>query len=318
MSMLSTHPVPDPTELKPNECLVKIEYSGVCQSDLHARNGDWKRKPTLPRIGGHEGVGTVMAIGAGTVDSPVALGDRVGIKWIARTCLHCEDCRLGNEPCCPTRLVHGFTVDGTFAEYVVSWTYYVTPIPKSLDSAAAAPILCAGLKLLNVPVGSWIAIPGAGGGLGHLAIQYATAMGFRVIAIDSGEDKRRLCLDLGAEKWIDFKESGDKLVEHVVAVDRWAAPYAQACYYVRVTGTVLLLGVPTSTPLPVPFDVLVGKQLKLIGSMTGTRQDTIEALELVARGKVTVHYTVRPLEELESVFDEMERGKIVGRVVLKI
>ena len=97
LSILSTHPVPDPTQLRPGECLVKIEYTGVCQSDLHARNGDWLRKPTLPRIGGHEGAGIIVAIGAGTVESPVSLGDRVGLKWIARACLHCENCDMGND-----------------------------------------------------------------------------------------------------------------------------------------------------------------------------------------------------------------------------
>ena len=98
LSLLPAHPVPHPSQLRPNECLVKIEYAGVCQSDLHARNGDWKKlKPSLPRIGGHEGVGTVVAIGAGTVDSPVSLGDRVGVKFGARTCLNCDDCRVGNE-----------------------------------------------------------------------------------------------------------------------------------------------------------------------------------------------------------------------------
>ncbi|KAF8550404.1 mannitol-1-phosphate dehydrogenase M1PDH1 [Imleria badia] len=335
LSILSAYPVPDPAQLRPNECLVKIEYAGVCQSDLHARNGDWLRKPTLPRIGGHEGAGIIVAIGAGTLDSPVSLGDRVGLKWIARSCLHCENCRMGNESSCSSRLAHGYTTDGTFAEYAVAWTYYVTPIPKSLDSAAATSILCAGLtvykglKRINVPTGSWIALPGAGGGLGHLAIQYAVAMGLRVIAIDSGEEKRKLCLALGAEKWIDFKESGDALVQNVVAAADGlgpqaalisagaAAPYAQACYYVRATGTIICIGVP-STPFQAPFELLVGKELKLIGSSVGTRQDAIEALDIAARGKVTCHYTLRRLEELETVFDEMKRGEIVGRVVLKV
>lgn len=106
LAILSAHPVPDPAQLRSDECLVKIEYAGVCQSDLHARNGDWTRKPTLPRIGGHEGVGTVVAIGAGTLECPVSLGDRVGLKWTARTCLNCDDCRVGNEQskygCCST------------------------------------------------------------------------------------------------------------------------------------------------------------------------------------------------------------------------
>jgi len=286
---------------------------------------------------GHEGVGTVVAIGAGTTESPVSLGDRVGIKWIARVCLHCESCRTGNESLCSASRIHGFTTDGTFAEYVVSWTYYVTPIPKLLDSATATPILCAGLtvykglKRINVPTGSWIAIPGAGGGLGHLAIQYALAMGLRVVAIDSGEEKRKLCLALGAEKWVDFKESGEGLVKDVVAATDGlgphaalvsagvATPYIQACYYVRRTGTIIFVGLPpASVPFQIPFGLVVGKELKLLGSAIGSRQDAIEAMDLAARGKVVCHYTLRRLDELETVFDEMQRGEIVGRVVLKI
>jgi propanol-preferring alcohol dehydrogenase len=242
---------------------------------------------------------------------------------------------MGNESSCPARLTHGYTVDGTFAEYAIGWTYYVTPIPKSLDSAAATSILCAGLtvykglKCIKVLPNSWIAIPGAGGGLGHLAIQYAVAMGLRVIAIDSGEEKRKLCLSLGAERWVDFKESGDALVQNVVAAADGlgpqaaivtagvAASYTQACYYIRGTGTIICVGLPP-TPLQVPFELLVGKEIKLIGSAVGNRQDAIEALEFAARGKVACQYTLRSLEELETIFDEMTQGKIAGRVVLKI
>jgi len=339
VALLSSYPVPDRAQLRPNECLVKIEYAGVCQTDLHGRNGDWPGlKPTLPRIGGHEGVGTVVAIGAGTVESPVSVGDRVGLKFNARACLHCENCLAGSETSCPTRAYHGFDTDGTFAEYAIAWTYYVTPIPKMLDSAAATPILCAGVTVYKglkrikdrVPIASWIAIPGAGGGLGHLAIQYAVLMGLRVIAIDSGEEKRKLCLALGAEKWIDFKESGDAIVQDVIkAADGRgpysalitagvAAPFTQACFYVRQTGTIVAVGAPAGVPFQIPFGVLIGKELGLFGSMVGSRQDVIEALDLAAMGKVTCHYTVRRLEEIETIFEEMRKGEIAGRVVLKI
>ena len=96
VKIITDYPVPDSATLSPNECLVKMEYAGVCHSDVHARDGDMSLKPTLPRIGGHEGVGTIIAIGAGTVDSPVKLGDRVGLKFFARTCLKCELCRNGS------------------------------------------------------------------------------------------------------------------------------------------------------------------------------------------------------------------------------
>ncbi|KAH7910219.1 chaperonin 10-like protein [Hygrophoropsis aurantiaca] len=338
LSILSTHPVPTPSSLLPNQCLVKMECTGVCHSDLHARNGDWGRTPTLPRVGGHEGVGWVVAIGEGTVqgeegDGVVQLGDRVGLKWLASTCLRCEFCRNGNESSCAKQKVHGYTVDGTFAEYVVAWVDYVTPIPDALDSRAATAMLCAGLtvykglKQSNARAGEWIAIPGAGGGLGHLAIQYAVMMGLRVLAIDTTPAKRSLALSLGAEKWIDFKESGENLVRDVIAATDGgphvalvaagaALPYNQAPYYLRPTGTLVAVGLPAGAPFEVPFGVLVGRELKVIGSAIGNRQDAIDALSHAARGKVKCHYTTRKLEDVESVFAEMTEGKITGRIIL--
>lgn len=182
LSILSTHPVPDPNQLRPNECLVKIEHAGVCQSDLHARNGDWGRKPTLPRIGGHEGVGIVVAIGPGTIDNVVSLGDKVGLKFIARVCLHCDHCRAGNESSkytclelsekrlhamylifvlslgCPARLIHGFTVDGTFAEYAVSRSSYLQCVLHLLGNTFGPSRLLGPVTSLPSP-SRWMVLP---------------------------------------------------------------------------------------------------------------------------------------------------------------
>ncbi|KIM61842.1 hypothetical protein SCLCIDRAFT_1215659 [Scleroderma citrinum Foug A] len=336
VKIITDHPVPDPATLSPNECLVKMEYAGVCHSDVHARDGDMSLKPTLPRIGGHEGVGTVVAIGAGTAHSPVKIGDRVGLKFFARKCMGCELCRNDSGAGCASTAIHGFTVDGTFAEYAVSWTNYVTPIPDSLDSATAAPFLCAGvtvykaLKRINPQSGDWIAIPGAGGGLGHLAVQYARNMGFRVIAIDSGKEKRELCLSLGAEKWVDFRESGTNLVADVMAASDGKGPhaalvtagtpipYTQALLYLRFGGTLVGVGVPSNATLNVSFEILIGKEIKIIGSAVGSLQDAVEALDYAAKGKVKCQYTVRQLEDLESVIADLKRGDVAGRVVLKL
>ncbi|EIW85861.1 mannitol-1-phosphate dehydrogenase MPDH1 [Coniophora puteana RWD-64-598 SS2] len=330
-----SYPVPSPESLAPNECLVKLETAGVCQSDLHARDGDWEGlRPPLHLVCGHEGVGRVVAIGAGTQDSSVLIGDRVGLKFMARTCLRCELCRKGNEASCQSSQVHGFTVDGTFAEYAVSYVDYVTPIPDGLSSAAATPILCAGLtvykglKQCNATAGEWIAIPGAGGGLGHLAIQYAVNLGLRVVAIDTGDSKRDLCLSLGAEKWIDFRESIDLVQDVIEATDGGAhaalvaaggaAPYEQALYYLRPAGTLVAVGLGSGTAaMKAPITVFVIKALKIVGSVLGNRQDVIEALDMAARGKVVTHYTTRRLEDLDSVLHELEQGKITGRVVIE-
>ncbi|KAG6900464.1 hypothetical protein C0993_010182 [Termitomyces sp. T159_Od127] len=230
------HPVKTQAQLAPGECLVKLDCTGVCHTDLHAALGDWPVPPKSPLIGGHEGVGIIVAIGDHTTGSPVKVGDRVGIKWLADSCLNCEQCRKGFEQNCANAKLSGYTVDGTFSEYVVSFVRHVTPIPENLDSRAAASILCAvrpqfssprrlliisqgvtvyrALKYSQTTAGDWVVLPGAGGGLGHLAVQYAKNMGLKVIAIDSGAEKKKLCEDLGADFWIDFKESKN-IVEDV-------------------------------------------------------------------------------------------------------
>ncbi|KAJ6500896.1 chaperonin 10-like protein [Mycena sanguinolenta] len=328
-------PVLQPSELAPGECLVKIDYAGVCHSDIHIKRGEWG-PVGFPRVGGHEGIGHIVAIGEHTTNSPVKIGDRVGIKWLAKSCLNCEMCRTGNDACCNLRLSHGYKVDGSFADYALSYVDYCTPIPKSLDSAAATPLLCAGLtvykalKETNPQLSKWVAIPGAGGGLGHLGIQYAIAMGMRVIAIDTGDAKRELCLQLGAEKWVDFKTStnviqdvkdaADGVGPHAaVVVSSSAGPLDQAVMYLRPKGTLVAVGIPSSaTMLKVPVGLLVSKCLNIVGTSVGNRQDMAEALDIAASGKVACRHQVKPFSEINAIFADLAAEKIAGRVVLKM
>ncbi|KAJ7445254.1 chaperonin 10-like protein [Mycena latifolia] len=337
LTLKSDQPVVQPSELAPGECLIKIDYAGVCHSDLHVTEGGWGQIK-FPRVGGHEGIGHIVAIGEHTAGSPVKIGDRVGMKWTARSCLRCELCRMGHESCCAMAgpMSHGYGVDGSFADYAVSYVDYVTPIPESLDSAAATPLLCAGLtiykalKETNPKVGNWVAIPGAGGGLGHLGIQYAVAMGLRVIAIDTGASKRDLCLKLGAEKWVDYKESKD-LVKDVIEASGGQGPHAavvaaanvgpldQAVMYLRPRGTLVAVGLPSGAPvLTVPIGLLIVRCLTIIGSSNGNRQDITEALDIAARGKVVCHHEVREFSQVNAAFAEMSAQNLVGRVVLKM
>ncbi|OCF40692.1 alcohol dehydrogenase, propanol-preferring [Kwoniella heveanensis CBS 569] len=328
------HPVKQASELKPGECLVKISHTGVCHTDLHAKQGDWPVKPMNPLIGGHEGVGIIVAIGENTENSPVKLGDRVGIKWMADSCLNCEFCRRGFEMNCPHVKLSGYTVDGTFSEYVVSFTNHVTPIPDELDSAGAASILCAGvttykgLKVSNTKVGDWIALPGAGGGLGHLAVQYAKAMGLKVIAIDTGDAKEKLVKSHGADAWVDFKTSKD-IVADVKAATGGAGPhaalvtaahqsgYTQAIQYLREGGTLVCIGMPDAD-IGVNGFWTVFKSIRVQGSYVGTRQDAIEALDIARAGKVKVIFEQKGLADLKDVYEDLEAGKIAGRIVLEV
>ncbi|KAI5293078.1 alcohol dehydrogenase [Ascosphaera atra] len=193
-------PVPKPG---PDEVLVKIVYSGVCHTDLHALNGDWPLPRKLPLVGGHEGAGIVVA--RGSLAKEFEIGDHAGVKWLNGSCLACEFCKTSQESLCPHALLSGYTVDGTFQQYCLAKSAHATKIPKEVALDAIAPILCAGvtvykgIKEAKLKAGETLAIVGAGGGLGSIAIQYCKAMGIRPIAIDGGDEKREMCQKLGAE-----------------------------------------------------------------------------------------------------------------------
>jgi propanol-preferring alcohol dehydrogenase len=327
-------PVVQPKDLKPDEALVKIHYSGVCHTDLHAWLGDWPMPNKLPLIGGHEGAGEIVAIGESSTTS-LKVGDRVGIKWLADSCLECEFCRKGYEPLCVAAKCSGYTVDGTFQQYAVSYTRALSRIPDNLSYQDAAPILCAGLtvykalKESGAVASDWVVIPGAGGGLGHLAVQYATSMGLRVVAIDTGDEKRDLVKKLGADAWLDFKQEKDivKAVQNVtpdglgahaaIVAAAGAAAYEQALKYIRPHGTVVIVGLP---PGKLQADIFwtVLKSKRIVGSYVGNRQDATEALALAAAGRVKTLYKMQPLGEISDVYHEMEEGTMAGRIVLDL
>jgi propanol-preferring alcohol dehydrogenase len=193
-------PVPKPG---PDEILVKIRYSGVCHTDLHAMKGDWPLSPKMPLVGGHEGAGVVAA--KGSLVDEFEVGDHAGIKWLNGSCLSCEFCKQSDEPLCPRALLSGYTVDGTFQQYAIGKAAHASNLPKNVPLDAVAPVLCAGITVYKglresgARPGQTAAIVGAGGGLGSLAQQYAKAMGIRVIAIDAGDEKKAMCQQLGAE-----------------------------------------------------------------------------------------------------------------------
>lgn len=216
-----------------HQILVKINWSGLCASDKSLLHDDWQdfgvsMQDGAEGIVGHEGAGVVVSVGSGVQDLWKE-GDRAGIKWVASTCGKCEMCTNGvDELHCPSQINSGFTAPGTFQEYCVTDGRYATRIPEGVTDEEAGPIMCGGVtayvacKRSAVRPGQWIVLPGAGGGLGHFAVQYAKAMGMRVIAIDAGKEKEELCLRLGAEKFIDFVECKDVVAE-VMRITTWGA-----------------------------------------------------------------------------------------------
>jgi propanol-preferring alcohol dehydrogenase len=318
--------IPDPG---PGQVLMKVMASGVCHTDLHAARGDWPVKPKPPFIPGHEGAGIVAALGQGV--AALKEGDRIGAPWLHTACGHCVHCRTGWETLCHDQKNTGYSVNGGFAEYVLADANYVGRVPEALDFGAAAPVLCAGvtvykgLKETEARPGEWVAISGVGG-LGHMAIQYAKAMGLHVAAVDIREDALTLARDLGADLAIDARagDPGEALRDKtgggvhgvlVTAVSNQA--FEQALGMVRRRGTISLVGLPPGD-FAVPIFPLVLNRITIRGSIVGTRQDLDEALAFAADGKVKPHFTYDSLDAINGIFARLDAGKIDGRVVLKI
>ena len=200
-------PVPTPAA---DQILVKIEASGVCHTDLHAAEGDWPVKPNPPFIPGHEGVGFVAAVGANV--KHVKEGDRVGVPWLHSACGRCTHCLGGWETLCESQSNTGYSVNGGFADYALADPNYVGRLPKDLGFVDIAPVLCAGvtvykgLKVTDTKPGDWVAISGIGG-LGHMAVQYARAMGLNVAAVDVDDDKLALARQLGASVTVNARDT---------------------------------------------------------------------------------------------------------------
>lgn len=308
------------------EALVKVQTSGVCHTDLHAAHGDWPVKPTPPFVPGHEGYGTVVAVGDGVDDLKV--GDKVGNAWLWSACGHCEYCRTGWETLCEQQRNGGYTVNGSFGSYMLVNAAYAARIPDGVDPVEVAPILCAGvtvykgLKVTDTRPGQWVAISGIGG-LGHVAVQYAKAMGLRVVAIDVDDSKLELAAGLGAEVTVNAR-TGDVVAEvqkatggvHGVLVTAvHPEAFGQAIGLARRGGTIVFVGLPPGDFPASIFDIVL-KGLTIRGSIVGTRQDMVEAIDFFARG--LIHPTVRTatLDEINDVFAKMEQGQIDGRVVL--
>lgn len=317
-------PVP---EVPPGQVLVKVEASGVCHTDLHAARGDWPVKPSLPFIPGHEGVGYVAKVGAGV--RGIREGDRVGVPWLHTACGCCEHCLTGWETLCDSQQMTGYSVNGGYAEYVLADPAYVGHLPDNLAFDAAAPVLCAGvtvykgLKVLECKPGDWVAISGIGG-LGHMAVQYAKAMGFHVVAVDISADKLALARKLGADLTLNAAEL-DPAAElqkqlrgvHgalITAVSRNA--FAQGIGMLHKRGTMSLVGLPPGDfGLPI-FDVVLNAKT-VRGSIVGSRQDLNEAIAFAGEGKVQAHFSTDKLDNINQIFGRMQEGKIDGRIVLR-
>lgn len=313
----------------PDQILIKTEACGVCHTDLHAAHGDWPSRPALPLVPGHEGIGIVVAIGPGV--KTVKEGDRVGVPWLYSACGSCEHCLSGWETVCAHAQFSGYTRNGGFAEYILANPAFVARIPRGLSAREAAPIICAGvttykgIKMTEARPGEWIVISGVGG-LGHLGIQYAKAMGLHVCAVDVDDKKLAHAHRLGAEVVVNARESDPTEAvrsatgggAHGVLITAPSLPaFRQGIGMTRRRGTCVLVGLPPGD-FPIPLFDVVSRCVTVRGSFVGTRQDMAEALAFAAAGSVRADSESQPLSAINDVFDRLSRGVVPSRVVLEL
>ena len=312
---LTIEEVPVP-EVGPGQILVKIAATGVCHTDLHAADGDWPVKPKPPFIPGHEGVGHVVAVGAGVAH--VKEGDRVGVPWLYTACGHCRHCLGGWETLCEKQQNTGYSVNGGFAEYVVADPQLRRPSARQrqLRRDRADPLRrrdgLKGLKVTDTKPGDWVVISGIGG-LGHMAVQYAKAMGLNVIAVgrrrrqararqETGRGARRQCAQGRSGR---LRQEGSRR-RAGRAGDRGLAQglRAGARHGATAAEQFRSIGLPPGDfPLSIFDTVLNGITVR--GSIVGTRLDLQEALNFAGEGKVKATVATEPLENINDIFARM-------------
>lgn len=317
-------PVPTPG---PEQVLVRMETCGICHTDIHAAQGDWPAKPTVPFIPGHEGVGVIEQVGS---QVPAArIGQRVAIPWLGSACGECGYCISGWETLCESQQNSGYSIDGAYAEYALAHSRYVVKVPDAVSSFDAAPLTCAGVttfkavKVGGVAPAQRVAIFGIGG-LGHLAVQYARIAGGFVVAVDVEDDKLELARTLGADHTVNARTAdpvdaiqalGGADVAIVLAVV--PGVFDQAFRSLRRGGRLVCVSMPAQGVLPIPiFDAVVGG-ISVLGSIVGTRKDIAEVFALHAAGRTTVHAVGRKLEEVNECFAEVLAGRVTARLVFE-
>ena len=322
---LEEAPVP---EVKDQEILIKVMASGVCHTDLHAIDGDWPVKAKLPLIPGHEAVGKIVKKGAEV--NHLDVGDIVGVPWLYSACGVCEYCVSGWETLCRYQKNTGYSVNGGYAQYMLAHGRYAIKIPRGLDVYEAAPVLCAGitsykgLKETEAKAGQWIAVVGVGG-LGHMAVQYATAMGMRVMAVDIADDKLELAKKHGAEITVNSLKEDPALIAKqkaggmqgalVTAVSKEVIK--KSLEMLKRGGFCSLVGLPPGDFEAAIFDLVLSRKT-IRGSIVGTRRDAEEALDFAARGKVKSDVILYKLEQINEVIGLLRQNKINGRAVIKM
>lgn len=314
-------PIPKPNK---GEVLIAVDACGICGAD--AMTIENQNPEAFPRIPGHEVVGCIVAIGDPDSDY-WKIGQRVGVGRLGGHCNQCDECRQGLFNLCSHQPVTGSTHDGGYAEMMIAKGTGLVSIPDELSSVEAAPLLCAGIATFNAlkksgaQAGDTVAILGIGG-LGHLAIQYARRMGFRVIAIGRGQDIAELTHALGAHIYINtqLENAVDRLKElgkaqAILTTITNGEVSSELFAGLAAQGKMIVVGVGKE-PLVISSPLLVGGERTVQGSITGTPFEVGKTLNFSVLADVRAKTEVFPLHQAQQAYQRMKTGNAQFRVVL--
>ena len=318
--------LPVPT-IEPDEVLVRVHACGICGSDVHLVDGFFGPLAKVPLIPGHEVAGTIEQVGERI--NYLKKGDRVGVPWVQGTCGHCRYCVRGETVLCPEQQATGININGGYAEYVKATARDIAVIPDAISFEEAAPLFCAGVTVftpfnyVNFKPGQTVAVMGVGG-LGHLALQFAHALGAKTVAVSRGEDKLKLAreklgadetLDSSNEDWVQkMQQMGGADV--ILSTANSTKLMGQAVGALAPEGTLVLLAVDDK-PLNLPPSMeLIATRKRVMGSVAGSVKDLREMLEIAAAHNVRPMIETHPFEDAQLALDRMREGKPRFRAVL--
>lgn len=316
---LKPHDYSPPT-LGADEVAIKIECCGLCYSDVHLIDDDWKISK-YPLVPGHEIIGNIEKVGAHVKN--LHMGDRVGVGWQCGACLKCENCLNHYETVCPSKIRTCVEREGGFADRINVNSNFVYPIPAQLASTEAAPLLCAGItvyspfKIYNVKKGHSVAVIGIGG-LGHLALQFARAFGYKTTALSTAKDKEAEAKKFGADEFLLLSEIKlgmtprfDFILSTVYADLQWASILS----LLKPDGKLCLVGLPSSE-LKIPARLLVSGNRSICGSGTGCRHLMREMLQFSADHAIHPQVEAYPISRINEAVIRLKDNKARYRIVL--
>ena len=321
-------------EPRAGEVLIDIRYCGVCHSDVHQARGEWGGNGLFPMVPGHEIVGHVAAVGDGV--ERFKIGDAVGVGCFVDSCRSCPQCLAGEEQYCDQGMTGtynarerdtGVPTQGGYSTRITVNQDYVLRIPDALPLDRAAPLLCAGittwspLRDYGVKAGDRVAVVGLGG-LGHMAVKLAAAMGAEVTVLSNSESKREAALALGA---IEFAATRDPATFKQLAnrfdlvIDTVSGQHDYNAYLslLKFDGTMVLLGIPVDA-VPVAAGALIMRRRKLAGSLIGGIRETQAMLDFCAEHGVASDIELIDIADINEAYERMIRGDVRYRFVIDI